>query len=42
MEDTLQDELKVQSNGNLLKRAVERLCITSYKMTVYMTFLLPP
>jgi len=36
MEDTLQDELKAQPSLLPRRKAVEQLCITSYKMMEHM------
>ena len=38
---TLQDELKVQSSPLPWKKAVEQLCMMSYKMTVHVIFPTP-
>ena len=42
MEVTLQDALKAQCSLLPRRKAVERLCITSYKMTVHVILSYPP
>jgi len=42
MEGTLQDALKAQPSLLPWRKAVERLCITSYKMMVHVILSYPP
>jgi len=42
MGDTLQDALKVQPSLLQQRKAVEQLCITSYKMMVHVILSYPP
>jgi len=42
MEDTLQDALKVKFSHLPRRKAVEQLCITSYKMMVHVILSYPP
>jgi len=42
MEDTLQDALKAQPSLLPRRKAVEQLCITSYKMMVHVILAYPP
>jgi len=42
VESTLQDALKVQPSLRPGRKAVEQLCITSYKMMVHMILSYPP